>query len=121
MRSRVGSWDHGSARYALHIQCPDVTSTVQVELPMVLEMDNMGAVDLANNWRVGGRTHHVDVRHHFLRDLKDNGILIIRHVSGDDNDADIFTKNTTGPIFEIHIPRYVGHDEYIKGDAPNLG
>ena len=29
---------------------------LQVELPMVLEMDNKGAVDLANNWSVGGRT-----------------------------------------------------------------
>ena len=94
---------------------------LQVELPMILEMDNKGAVDLANNWRVGGRTRHVDVRHHFLRDLKDNGVIIIRHVSGDDNDADIFTKNVTGRIFERHIPMYVGHDEYIKGDAPNLG
>jgi len=27
-----------------------------VKLPMSLEMDNMGAVDLANNWSVGGRT-----------------------------------------------------------------
>ena len=29
---------------------------LKVELPMILEMDNKGAVDLANNWRVGGRT-----------------------------------------------------------------
>jgi len=33
----------------------------KVKLPMILEMDNMGAVDLANNWSVGGRTRHVDV------------------------------------------------------------
>ena len=34
---------------------------LEVELPMILEMDNKGAVDLANNWSVGGRTRHVDV------------------------------------------------------------
>ena len=43
----------------------------EVELPMVLEMDNKGAVDLANNWSVGGRTRHMDVRNYFLRELKD--------------------------------------------------
>ena len=40
---------------------------LKVKLPMILEMDNMGAVDLANNWSVGGRTRHVDVRQCFLR------------------------------------------------------
>lgn len=32
---------------------------LQVEMPMVLEMDNKGAVDMANNWSAGGRTHHI--------------------------------------------------------------
>ena len=34
---------------------------LKVETPMLLEMDNKGAVDLANNWSVGGHTKHVDV------------------------------------------------------------
>ncbi len=34
---------------------------LKVKLPMILEMDNKGAVDLANNWSIGGRTRHVDV------------------------------------------------------------
>jgi len=33
---------------------------LSVQLPILLEMDNKGAVDLANNWSVGGRTCHVD-------------------------------------------------------------
>ena len=44
---------------------------LQVQLPMVLEMDNQGAVDLANRWSVGGRTRHVDVRIHYIRELKE--------------------------------------------------
>ncbi len=34
---------------------------LRVKLLMVLEMDNQGAVYLANNWSVGGRTRHIDV------------------------------------------------------------
>ena len=29
---------------------------LEVKLPMFLEMDNKGAVNLANNWSVGGHT-----------------------------------------------------------------
>jgi hypothetical protein len=32
-----------------------------VKLPMVLKMDNQGAVYLANNWSIGDRTRHIDV------------------------------------------------------------
>ena len=88
-----------------------------VELPMVLEMDNKGAVDLANNWSVGGRTRHVDVRNHFLRELKDRGQLLIRYVPGDENDADIFTKNMMAAIFDRHVPKFVGVDEYMDGES----
>jgi hypothetical protein len=85
---------------------------LEVELPMVLEMDNKGAVDLANNWSVGGRTRHVDVRNFYLREMKDEGLLLIRHVPGDDNDADIFTKNTAYATFNKHVKKFVGDDEY---------
>ena len=87
---------------------------LQVELPMVLEMDNRGAVDLANNWSVGGRTRHIDVKNYFLRELKDQGILVVKHMAGDRNDADIFTKNTTTGVFERHLPKFVGEDEYYS-------
>jgi hypothetical protein len=81
---------------------------------MVLEMDNKGAVDLANNWSVGGRTGHVDVRMYFLRELKDGGLLVIRHISGDDNDADIFTKNTTSAVINKQVIKFVGNDECVQ-------
>jgi hypothetical protein len=34
---------------------------LKIKLSMILEMDNQGAVYLANNWSVGGRTRHIDV------------------------------------------------------------
>ena len=81
---------------------------------MILEMDNSGAVDIANSWSVGGRMRHVDVRNYFLRELKDQGLLVIKHIAGEKNDADIFTKNVTSAIFNKHVPLYVGTDEYVS-------
>jgi hypothetical protein len=92
-----------------------------VELPMLLEMDNKGAVDLANNWSVGGRTRHVDVRNHFLRELKDEGLIIVKHIPGDENEADIFTKNTAAPVFNRHIPKFVGIDKNMEERDPEPG
>ena len=61
---------------------------LEVKLPMVLEMDNKGAVDLANNWSMGGRRHHVDMCNYSLRELKEQGLLIIKHVPGELNDVE---------------------------------
>ena len=55
-----------------------VSIGLKVQLPMVLEMDNQGAVDLANGWSVGGCTHHVDVQIHYIRELKEVPMLLIK-------------------------------------------
>ena len=91
---------------------------LKVKLPMVLEMDNKGAVDLANNYSVGGRTRHVDVRFFYLRELKEEGLMVIKHVPGIENDADIFTKNVDAQTFERHLPAFVGYDEYMDAKTP---
>ena len=91
---------------------------LKVKLPMVLEMDNKGAVNLANNYSVGGRTRHVDVRFFYLRELKEEGLMVIKHVPGIENDADIFTKNVDAQIFERHLPAFVGYDEYMDAKNP---
>jgi hypothetical protein len=87
---------------------------LKVELSMLLEMDNSGAVDIANRWSVSGRTHHMDVRNYFLHKLKDQGLLTVKHISGNDNDSDIFTKNVTAAVFNHHMLHYTGYDEYIQ-------
>ena len=56
----------------------------------------------------------MDVCNYFLCELKDQGLLVIRHISGESNDADIFTKNVASAIFDRHVPLYVGHDEYLR-------
>jgi len=81
-----------------------------VELPMILEIDNKGAVDMANNWSVGGRTKHMDVRYLWLRELKEQGLVRVIWTSGESNDADLFTKNLPGPSFNKHAVKFVGED-----------
>ena len=93
---------------------------LNTELPMVLKIDNSGAVDIANSWSVGGRTRHVDVRNYFLSKIKDQGLLVIKHIPGD-SDANIFTKNVTSAIFNCHIPLHMGRDEYLSQARASSG
>jgi hypothetical protein len=81
---------------------------LKVRKPMILEIDNKGAVDLTHNWSVGGRTRHVDVRQYFLRDLKEEDVILSQWIAGDENSSDLFTKNLPGPLFEKHLATYCG-------------
>ena len=83
-------------------------------MPILLEMDNSGAEDIGSSWSVGSCTHHVDVPNYFLHKPKDQGTVIIKHISGDTNHADILMKNMTSVVFNCRVPLYVGHDEYIR-------
>jgi hypothetical protein len=84
---------------------------LRVKLPMVLEMDNQGAVYLANNWSIGGRTRHIDIKSVFLRELKETGVLVIKWISGAVNEADIFTKNLDEPTFQLYTRVFTGGTE----------
>ena len=73
---------------------------LRVKLPMTLYCDNNGAVQLANNWSVGGRTQHVDIMQNILRELKDNGLLKVEWMSGEDITPDMHTKNVSKILFD---------------------
>ena len=61
---------------------------LKVAKPMIVESDNKGAIDLCNSWTVGGRTKHIDTRYYFLRELKEEGVLIFNWISGKINCTD---------------------------------
>ena len=87
---------------------------LKVKLPMLVECDNKGAVDLVNGYQVGAGTKHIDIRNFFVRDLKDEGIIAVRWIPTDENESDIYTKNAKKATYLKHIKRFVGKDEYIE-------
>ena len=76
---------------------------LKVELPMIVEVDNKGAVDLVNGWSSSGGTKHMDVRIMYLRELKEQKILKVVWQPTKENEADVFTKNVDGATFERHL------------------
>jgi hypothetical protein len=102
------------AQDMLFVMCILNSLGLKVELPMILEIDNRGAVDITNNWAIGGRTRHVEVKQYFLRELKEMGLIVCKWCNGAKMTSDLFTKNLAGPLFDKHAQSFVGHDEYMK-------
>jgi hypothetical protein len=86
---------------------------IPVKLPVVCHVDNVGAIFLANNLTTGDRTKHIDVRHHFVREIVEEGIVKIIFIKTADNDADLWTKNVTGELFEKHSNKVVWNESSV--------
>ena len=90
--------------FAYHVM---TNMELNVKLPMTLYCDNKGAVDLANNWSVGGRTRHIDVKQNFLRELKSNGFIRVEWKTGEDMTPDMHTKNVPKKLFDKYSSELV--------------
>ena len=83
------------------------TMNIEVELPITVHVDNVGAIWLSNNCTTSDRTKHIDIRTSFVKEYQEDGKIIIKFVKSVENGADIFTKNTTNVIFSIHQKKLV--------------
>jgi hypothetical protein len=64
-----------------------------------LKDDNQGAIFIALNTVNNSRTKHIDIRHHFIRDVLRNGLYFLSKVHTNYNVADFFTKPLAKPKF----------------------
>ena len=64
--------------------------------------DNEGAKATAENPLSSGRSKHIDVRWHFIRELVENKELKVVHVASEWQHADILTKALHVKLFKRH-------------------
>ena len=91
------------------------TMNIEVDLPITVYVDNVGAIWLSNNRTTSDRTKHIGIRTSFVKEYQEDGKIIIKYVKSEDNEADIFTKNTTNVIFQNHQKKLV----WDKGKVDN--
>ena len=80
---------------------------IEVELPITVHVDNVGAIWLSNNCTTGDRTKHINIRTSFVKEYQEDGKFIIKCVKSAEIEADIFTKITTNVIFHNHQKKSV--------------
>ena len=69
----------------------------------IIYEDNMGCIFLVKNQSIGQRTKHIDIRHHFVRDLYEEGRVEPRFVRTEVQYADGFTKSLPEAVFRRHM------------------
>lgn len=68
--------------------------------PVVLYVDNKSAIDLAKNPVFHGRSKHIDIRYHFIRECVEKGEIIMKHINSEMQRADVLTKSLATVKFE---------------------
>ena len=67
---------------------------------MTLYCDNLSTINISKNPIQHSRTKHIDIRHHFIRDLVEEKTIKLEHVATELQLADIFTKALDANQFE---------------------
>lgn len=96
-----------------------VSMGLRVRLPIVVQVDNVGAIFMSENVTTSQRTRHVDIRHAFVREMVLDGFLKVVFVRTHDNLSDGFTKNVSADIHERHTPSYVMPREEVNNGHRN--
>ncbi|KAI3518152.1 hypothetical protein L1887_06594 [Cichorium endivia] len=60
--------------------------------PVQMKIDNKSSLDLMKNPVFHGRSKHIDIRFHFIRECIENGEVTVTHVCSKEQKADILTK-----------------------------
>ena len=63
--------------------------------------DSQSAIHLAKNQVYHARMKHIDVRYHFVREIIEEGEVLVQKIKTDDNPADMLTKVVTMIKFNI--------------------
>jgi hypothetical protein len=61
-------------------------------IPTLLFEDNMSTILMVKNGNDKGKTKHMDVRYHYIKELVDTGKIILQHLSTTEMISDILTK-----------------------------
>jgi hypothetical protein len=84
---------------------------IKVQMPIIVRVDNIGAIFMAENKSATSRTRHVDARYHFIREFVEDNFIKIIFVKTDENKADIFTKNISSDVYDRHMKSFIAPKE----------
>ena len=68
---------------------------------MTIYCDNLSAINISKNLVQHSCTKHIDIRHHFIRDLVEHSIVTLEHMPTKNQLADLFTKSLDKKRFKI--------------------
>ena len=68
---------------------------------LTIYCDNTSAINISKNHVQHSRTKHIEIRHHFIQELVEDGALTLEFIHTDDQKANFFTKPLDSKRFEF--------------------
>ena len=87
---------------------------IEIELPITVRVDNVGAIFMSENTSTSGQTKHVDVRYQYVNEMVLDGFLKIKFVKTEENVVDIFTKNVSSETYKKLTPMFLAQKSYLR-------
>lgn len=75
--------------------------------PTTLFYDNSSTFFVTKDPTLHGRTKHISMRYHFLRELVNEGDIHVEYCKSEDQTTDIFTKPLGAHVFKGHVERLI--------------
>lgn len=93
----------------------------KVDYAVQIRCDNESAIKLASNPIFDGRTKHIEVCHHYIREKVLEQEVVSKGISTNEQVADIFTKSLIKPKFEYFRATLgiVDHKHALRGSVKN--
>ena len=76
--------------------------------PIILWVDNMGAVEITKRRESLARSRHIERRYLKMQEWVAEGKIKVKYIKTDDNRADMFTKPLDRATFEGHASGIMG-------------
>lgn len=67
---------------------------------VTLLVDNVSTINLAKNSIAHGRSNHIEMRFHYLRELVSEGMLRVEYCRSEGQLTDLLTKGVTYDVFK---------------------
>jgi hypothetical protein len=81
---------------------------IEVNLPITVKTDNVGAMFMTQKASSGVRTCHIDTCYDYVKENWEGGIINIEFVKSIENNSDIFTKNVSQEIYDKYVTKFLG-------------
>ena len=94
---------------------------IDIELPITVKVDNIGAIFMSENTSTSGRMKHVDVRYRYVNEMVMDRFLKIKFVKTKENVADIFMKNVSSKMYKKLTPAFLAKKDYLTKDWFTIG
>ena len=90
------------------------TMHIDVETPMMIWEDNRATINLATDASAAKRTKYIDVKHHFIREFYDEGLIDIKHIPTKSQTSDMLTKSLGRQLLTLFREKIVSDKNLLS-------